>query len=594
MTEIRTLNDIFFHSIKYQKQDHVLYPSKETYQTFSSSEFYRMTASLSLSLKSLGINRGDRVAILSDDRYEWSVSDFAILTNGSITVPVYPNLTASCYRRILNKAEVSAIILSDEEQLKKILQVREEIPSLMHIIMMEKTDTPGIEDFGNLIHKGQGLLDDNEEAFRSHAALSQPGDPATIIFTSGTTGDPKGVVLTHHNIVSNTLEVASLFDFSKHDIALVFLPLSHILERMANYLYWWIGVRIAYAISLDRLPESLMMVKPSIFCAVPRLYEKMYDRVQESVKDASFVKKFILRSAEKTARAACPYLMENKKLPAGLALKYRLMDRLCFSKIREKLGGRLKFCIAGGAALNTHIARFFIGAGVYIVEGYGLTETSPVLACNTFKNWKLGTVGRPIPSVDIRIAGDGEILVKGPMVFHEYYRDKEATDEVFTEDGFFRTGDIGCLDRDGFLIITDRKKDLIVTAGGKNIAPLPIEETFKRNRFIAQAVMYGDKKPYPVILLVPDFLTLESWAKEKGLDYPDPGALVLAPEVNDLFAQIFEEILEPFSRFQRPKKFALLAEEFTVENGMLTPTMKAKRREIYSKYQGVIDTLYVS
>lgn len=591
--QLKTLNDFFFQAVSYDKDSHVLYPEGGEYRTLSSRELYRQVISLSLALEGLGLKEESRIAVFCKSSYKWAVSDFAILLKGSVTVTVYPNLLPRQIEVILRKSECEALFVGEENQLGDILEMKENLPSLKWIILMEGS-APEVILWDDLIQKGDAMREGKEDDLLRRARARKPEDVATILFTSGTTADPKGVVLTHHNIVSNVLDTSKRFAFSEDDVALVFLPLSHILERMVDFVYWHRGVTIAYAESMEKIGENFMDLHPTIFCSVPRLYEKMYDRVWEAVKDASFVKKIILQYAVKIARRATPYMLKRKPLPVTLRWRHSICDRLCYQKIREKLGGRLEFCIAGGAALNVHVANFFIGAGVYILEGYGLTETSPVLSCNTFEDWKLGTVGKPLDTVIIRISDEGEILAKGPNVFREYYRDPESTREAFTEDGFFKTGDVGTIDEEGFLSITDRKKDLIVTAGGKNIAPLPVEEMYKRSLHVSYAVMVGDARPYPVILLVPDFSALTTWAGETGLDWQERADLLKNEKVLHLYADLMQKYNKELARYEQPKKFALLPEEFTVDNGMLTPTMKVRRRVVLDRYRDIICGLYES
>ncbi|HPR62922.1 MAG TPA: long-chain fatty acid--CoA ligase [Thermoanaerobaculia bacterium] len=590
---MNTINDIFFKAMEYNKPVHVRYPCQGVYQSFSSEDVRKQVMAIALALQDLGAREGMKIAIFCDSSYRWAFADFAIMTSRAVTVTIYPNLLPPQIAAILERAECEMIFVGNEQLLGNLLSLRDDLPSVKHMILMEGSSPEAIS-WDDLLSRGMALLPEGVERFEHRAKSAHPDDVATILFTSGTTGDPKGVVLTHGNILSNVVATADLFDFGSNDTAIIFLPLSHILERMVNFVYWAKGMTMGYAESIETLGKNLMEIHPTIFTAVPRMYEKMYDRVQEKARSGSSLTRRLLRVAEATAREAADYVIHRKPFPLGLSLKMKILDRLVYRKIRANLGGNLRFCIAGGAALNVHIARFFIGAGVYIFEGYGLTETSPVLAVNTFNNWKLGTVGHPLEGVEIRIAEDGEILARGPNVFQGYYRDETATRESFTEDGFFRTGDIGLVDEEGFLKITDRKKDLIVTAGGKNIAPLPIEERFKRNLYISQAVMSGDGRPYPIILLVPDFEALMDWANHSGITWEKKADLLEHPKVRQLFDGIVESVNLLLARYEQPKRYALLQEEFTIENGLLTPTQKVKRRVVAKQFQSEIDKVYAA
>jgi long-chain acyl-CoA synthetase len=427
-----------------------------------------------------------------------------------------------------------------------------------------------------------------DETFRRDAAAIGPDEVVTILYTSGTTGDPKGVMLTHQNLYSNVIASSRILAVGTDDSTLSFLPLSHVFQRMVDYLLFSSGCMIAYARSLEQVAEDLVLVKPTIVVSVPRLYEKVYAKVMES----GGVKGVLVRWAEGVGAQWTDVTLEGRKPGPFLAARHALADRIVFRKIRERVGGRLRFFVSGGAPLAPHINRFFYGAGITILEGYGLTETSPVTNVNSPEHFRIGTVGRPVPGTEIRIAEDGEILVRGPQVMKGYFKRPEATAEVLTEDGWFHTGDIGEIDRDGYLRITDRKKDIIVTAGGKNVAPQPIEGRLKSNRWVDQAVLVGDRRKFLSLLVVPDFAALAAWASEQGIESPDRATLLRHPKVKGLMEQEVLGELGDLARFEAPKKIVLIDREFTIEDGSLTPTQKVKRRVVEERYKDLIDSLY--
>jgi long-chain acyl-CoA synthetase len=429
---------------------------------------------------------------------------------------------------------------------------------------------------------------------RKRAAEVQPADLATLIYTSGTTGDPKGVMLLHSNITSNVAAVRQVFHvFAQDDVALSFLPLCHIFERMAGYYMMLdVGATIAYAESVEAVPANMAEVRPTLMCSVPRLYEKIYARVQEKVAGDPPARQKIFRWAVGVGRRLFRHRWERTSPGLLDRLQGALADKLVFGKIRERTGGRLKLFVSGGAPLSREINEFFGAVGLQIVEGYGLTETSPVITCNRPDRFKPGTVGLPLPGLEVKIAEDGEILTRGPHVMKGYYNKPEATAEAIGGEGWFHTGDVGVIDADGFLTITDRKKDLIVTSGGKNIAPQPIENVIKNSPLVGEVVMIGDRRNFPSALLVPNFEVLERWAREKGLSYSSREELVQRPEVVALYEQTVKELTPHLAGFERIKKLALLAREFTLESGELTPTLKVKRRVIEKKYKDVIDNIY--
>ncbi len=557
-------------------------------------ELLKRITHMALGLKRLGVARGDRVAILSENRPEWGITDFACLCIGATDVPIYPTLPASQIKYILNDAGAVAIAVSTPAQMEKILAIRAELPQLKHIIAFDRMAVgSGVLPFDTVLGMGAaGEAAGEARNFRAEALQAKPGDVATIIYTSGTTGDPKGVMLTHNNIYANCANAMPLLPIDENDSTLSFLPLSHIFERMAShYALFAFGCTIAYAESIDTLVNNLGEVRPSVVLAVPRVYEKVYSRALENAL-ASPVKKQIFFWAKRVGERVVDLKLSGHRVPASLALRARIADKLVFSKLRARVGDNIKFFVSGGAPLGADIARFFWAAGLPIYEGYGLTETSPVICVNTPERVRLGTVGPAIPNLECRIADDGEILTRGPSVMKGYYNKPEATREAIDEDGWFHTGDIGEFDTDGYLRITDRKKDLIVTAGGKKVAPQPIEAMIKKNKYVANAVMLGDKRKTCIVLVVPNFEHLELWAKRKNILYTDHRELLRNPEViGKMERNVFRQTAG-LATYEAPKKIVLLEHDFTVDSGDLTPTLKVRRKIVERKYKAEIDAAY--
>ncbi|HEY2805444.1 MAG TPA: long-chain fatty acid--CoA ligase [Gemmatimonadales bacterium] len=587
-----TLTQLFFHTVDRlapAQRAALRFKQGGTWHDITHTELLDRVMRFAIALRKLGVQRGDRVAILSENRPEWAITDFGCLADGVTDVPIYPTLPANQIRYILADSGAVAIAVSSAAQLAKILEIRAELPGLKHIIAFDANATgPGVISFADHLASGTG---GDTARFRAEALTAKPDDLATIIYTSGTTGDPKGVMLTHGNIASNCADAMPSFGLSDNDSTLSFLPLSHIFERMGgHYSVIAAGCTINYAESIDTLVVNLGEVRPTLVMSVPRVYEKIYARALENAL-ASPVRKRIFFWAKRVGERCADLHFEGRE-PAGLlAIQYAIAKKLVFSKLQARVGNRLKFFISGGAPLPTDIARFFFAAGLPIYEGYGLTETSPVITVNTPAKHRLGTVGQIIPNVQVKFAEDGEICVKGPNVMKGYYNKPEATREAIDAEGWFHTGDIGELDN-GYLKITDRKKDLIVTAGGKKIAPQPIEGLLKKNKFVSNAVMLGDKRKFGIMLVVPQYEHLEPWAKQKNLVWKDHRELIGLPDVH---AKMESEVLgelEELAKYERPKKILLLEHDFTIESGDLTPTLKVKRRVVEKKYQRQIDAIY--
>jgi long-chain acyl-CoA synthetase len=590
-----TLNRLFFDAVqRFDKPDALQVKIGGKYEPISHRRLVERVRHVALGLQASGVRVGDRVAILSENRPEWAITDYACLTAAMTDVPIYPNLPPEQIAYILRDSGSSAIFVSTAAQADKIRQIRSACPALRLVVGFSAIRDPGVDlTITELEAKGASTESTESIAgYRRAADMVRPDDVATIIYTSGTTGEPKGVMLTHDNIYSNVMAGAVQIPFAGHDTCLSFLPLSHIFERMAgHYLMMHTGTSIAYAESIDTVPIDMMTVKPSLVLSVPRLYEKMYARVLENALAGGALKKRIFFWARHVADRWATQKLAGREPGGLLAMQYALAQKLVFSKLKQRTGGQLRYFVSGGAPLAPEINKFFYAAGLVILEGYGLTETSPVIAVNTPKDFRIGSVGKPVPGVEVMIAPDGEICTRGPHVMKGYYNKPDATAEAIDEDGWFHTGDIGEVE-DGFLRITDRKKDLIATSGGKKIAPQPIENKVKTNKYISQAVMIGDKRKYPSLLIVPNWEQLEKWAKIKNLIWTDRAQLLQMPIVRAKMEKEVAKELEGLARFEMPKKIGLLEYDFSVERGELTPTLKVKRRVIDQQYKNVIDALY--
>jgi len=545
-------------------------------------------------LHSAGIRPSDRVGLLAENRPEWAVCDFAILASGAITVPLYPNATPAQIAFILNHAEVKLLFVSNAAQLAKAAEIFDAVPSLEKVVIFDPSDASpayvtALAQFADpRIH----LRQPDRKAAASASGRGSD-DVASIIYTSGTTGEPKGVALTHRNFLANVEAGLAAVQVHDTDICLSFLPLSHVLERTIGfYLMLYAGVTIAYARAIETIAEDLLQARPSIMVSVPRLYEKIYARIWEKVQASNPVRRAIFSGGMAVAHRYLDMHLTNAPVPKHVEFQYRVVERLVTDKLRERVGGRLRFAISGGAALNPTINRFFNAAGITILEGYGLTEASPVISVNRLENNRIGTVGPPLPGIEVKIAADGEILTRSPSVMHGYYKNPQATAEVIDAEGWLATGDIGHLDDAGCLVITDRKKDILVTSGGKNVAPQEIEGRITLDKFIDQAVVYGDGHNYLAALIVPDMALMHSYAEIKSIDAQSDDALVNHPQVHDLLRRRIERQLADLARYQQIKRFAVRSQPFTIEAGELTPTLKIRRRIVYDRYRALFESLY--
>ncbi len=590
-----TINRLFFEAVeRFDRPDALSHKVRGVWEPISHRTLLERTRRTALGLARLGIQPQDRVAILSENRPEWVIADYACLCSSVTDVPIYPTLPAEQIPYLLNDSGARAVFVSTPEQAGKIASVRDQAPGLQWIIGFAATKGDGC-DLTLADLEALGAQDDTParaEQFKREALEVSAEQLITLIYTSGTTGNPKGVMLTQDNLHSNVMATRDSMAVDVRDTALSFLPLSHIFERMGDYYLFASGVKIVFAESIDTVPVNMSEVKPTMMMSVPRLYEKIYARVVENAVSGGGAKKRIFFWAKRVGERWADEKLTGREPRGLLAMQYGLAKKLVFSKLQERTGGNLRFFVSGGAPLSPDIAKFFYSAGLIILEGYGLTETSPVIAANNFEHFRIGTVGRPIGGVEVMIANDGEILSRGPHIMRGYYNNPDATKDAIDEAGWFHTGDIGEL-ADGFLRITDRKKDIIVTAGGKNIAPQPIENKLKTNKYVSQAVMIGDKRKFPVVLIVPNWDQLEGWAGRQGIVWTSRAELLKMPTI---YAKMEKEVakqMEGLAHFETPKKVALLEHDFTIERGELTPTLKVKRRVVDKEYKEMIDGLYV-
>ena len=592
---IATLNDIFFAAVERNLDRIMLYREGGQWLPLTSHEFGRCVARTAHALQAWGIRAGDRIAILSENRPEWPIADIASLLLGAVTVPLYTTLTAEQTAFSLNDSGCRAVFLSSVQQLQKMVSILSHT-KIEKIVVMDSVEFTG--DFAPFADRCMQMSsittqgpDELGAEIEAKARAIGPDDLATIVYTSGTTGTSKGAMLTHGNITSNI--ACSLLGFNMRPglVSISFLPLCHITARHVDFAMIYHGVTLAYCPFLDRLAASLLEVQPSIFVAVPRVYEKIYAQAEQKAK--GLPKRAIYDWAVSVGQDHKPEILAGK---TPTSRSWKLANRLVFSKLREGMGGHIETFISGGAPLGRELAEWYAKMGIRIHEGYGLTETSPVIAVNTPVNHRIGTVGKILPNLEVRIAEDGEILVKGPSVFKGYWNRPEETTTAFVDgrinDGWFKTGDIGNIDADGYLSVTDRKKDLIKTSGGKFIAPQPIENSLKLNPLVGVAAILGDKRKFASVLVSPNFVALEEWARENETSFASRAELVANPKVQALYEGIVEGVNGNLARFEKLKRVMLVADEFTADNGALTPTMKLKRRVIEERYKKQIDAMY--
>jgi long-chain acyl-CoA synthetase len=573
----------------------VRYKSEGSYKGISYSDLRSRVETFANGLASLGIERGDRVAIVSENRPEWIIADQAIVALGAVGVPLYPTMTSKQIEFIFNDAGVKLAIVSNQFQLNKVMRAYPDIKCLEKVILIvEKGPIPEPDTVGWTFVMEEGARYRDEHPGRLEASMGKvkPEDLLTIIYTSGTTGNPKGVMLTHGNLSSNVISSAQVIEFGPTDTMLSFLPLSHSFERMAGY-YTALacGATIAYAESVDTVRDNMLEVNPTIITTVPRLFERIYSRVIKQVDAGSPLKKRIfywgIDVGHRYARA-----VRAGSVPVFLRLQRAVANALVYAKLRERTGGKMRFFVSGGAALGKEFGEFFEAVGLAIIEGYGLTESSPVISVNQINRYKFGTVGHAIPGVEVRIAEDGEIMARGPNIMKGYYNNEEATRQAITEDGWLHTGDIGVIDSEGFIHITDRKKHLFVSSGGKNIAPQPIENLFLSSKYIEQFMLIGDRRMFLTALIVPDFDSLKEYADARNIPYTSIGDLVKDPAINELIDTEINDIQKDLANYERVRRFTLMEKQFSIEEGELTPTQKVRRKVIEERYGHLIDNMY--
>ena len=590
---VTTLPNLLLNTLSiYPKPQFMLVKKGGRYTPISSAEFGETVRHYALGLQALGQGRGDKLIILSENRPEWVMTDFSNLCLGGITVPVYTTLVAEQIKYIINDSDARIVVVSNADQWRKLEAIRSELPQVKYFVTLEsKLPAEGVLTLAEVLAKGRAVDAAQPGLFESLARAVQPGDEASIIYTSGTTGLPKGVILTHANFVSNIVSVSNVIEFSIKDTVLSFLPLSHVLERMVTFTYIYKGCTIAYAESIETVGENLIEVRPQIMVSAPRVFEKIYAKVMDTVLASSPLRRKIFFWGIKVGKAYGAKKLAGRTPGGWLSFRHGVAHKLVYSKIIEKTGGRVRFFVSGGAPLSRDIAEFFYSIGLIILEGYGLTETSPCVAVNTFEIMRFGSVGPILPGVEVKIAADGEILVRGPNVMKGYYKRPAETAEAI-ENGWFKTGDIGVLDADGLLTITDRKKDLIITAGGKNVAPQPIENILKTNPYIGTAVVIGDRRRFISALIVPNFEKLEDYARFCKIPFADRAELVRSEPIVNFVKSEIDRATPHLAQYERIKKIVLLERDFEIAEGEMTPSLKVRRSIVEAKYKTVIDGLY--
>ncbi len=598
--DYQTLNQLFLKAIEnHPRPDAFLSKFNGRYEGLSSLEALRKVAALATALRQLGVRRGDRVAIFSENRVEWALTDYAVLGLGALTVPIYPTLLEADLEYVLRDSSAIGIVAGTAVQMQRVLGVRSRLPELRFVVAVDSG--PG-EETGFLTWKGivdaqSKAGEGNVDFFRASALASAPEETASILYTSGTTGSLKGVILSHANIVSNIQACQDLFGLGPWDVAMSFLPLSHIFERTNDYLYFWQGVSIAYPESYEALPENLREVRPTVMAVVPRVLEKIHGRVQEVVHHSPPARRKLFDWAIGVGKQYFPYALEGRAAPLGLRLSHAVAEALVFSKIRAQLGGRVRSLISGAAPLAPELAEFFYAVGLPVYEGYGLTETSPVIAVNYPGHVKLGTVGRVIRGVEVKIdeaseeSSGGEILVRGPNVTRGYYKLETENRKAFL-DGWFRTGDLGKLDPDGFLTITGRKKNLFKTSGGKYVSPEKLENLFQGHPYVSQLLVLGDARKFVGALIVPKFASLEAYARGQGIEFTSREDLIEDPLIQSFMQQQVDQVTQSLPPHERIRQIALLPKEFTIEAGELSASLKVKRAVVEERYRSVIEEIY--
>jgi len=591
----RTVPDLLFNTIeKFPENIALKIKRGDAYQTFTYKEFGEHIKLISSALASLGLKAGDKIAILSNNRPEWPISDFAIFCLGAVTVPIYQTLPPNQIEYILKDADALAIIVENQEQYDKIAEIDTALPNLEHVFTFEAVVSKirEVKAFADLLELGKVHAAGHPEFFKESLAGINPENICSMVYTSGTTGEPKGVMLHHRGFVHDIIHSEARLNLRSTDTFLSFLPLSHLYERLAGH--WcpmYVGATIHYAQNINTVIDDLKDAHPDVIVSVPRVFEKIAAKVQDQVECGSPIKRKIFRWAQKTGKQYHNDRIDGQ-LNRWLKLKYRVADRLVFKKIKEIMGGNMRYPVAGGAPLSVETLKFFEALDMQIIEGYGMTEAHLILTLTPFGHSRYGSCGQPIEGVEIKIAQDGEVLVKGPTVMAGYYKRQDLTNEVISSDGWLYTGDVGYLDEDNYLFLTDRKKNLLVTSGGKNVMAAPIENILKKSRYIEDVCLIGDKRKFVAAIIIPNYEALEVWAQNQGFEYDSNEALIMHQDVVALYHTNIEQLQTHLARFEKVKKFMLMAEPLSVEKGELTPSLKIKRSVLEEKYTVEIDALY--
>jgi long-chain acyl-CoA synthetase len=587
--QINTINDLFSRVAAAANPRAILWQDEfGLWQPISSDQIYQRVRALAQAFLSWGAKKGDRIALIAENRWEWAVTDFAALAIGAVDVPIYPTLTGEQIAALVADAGCRIAVVSTRQQFDKLYAVRKQT-SLERILMMDSAVAPeGAVTFSEVIAGADERGAERDPVFDALVRAVEPKDMATLIYTSGTTGEPKGVVLTHGNLAANQNCAPAEFSFDSTDALISFLPLSHVTARALDYIMYLFGVQVAYCSKFDKLPEAMRQIRPTVFVGVPRVFEKIHQEIERRA-GLSPIKKRLLAWAIGVGSGHIDTVYDGRRPSSPI---WKLADKLAYSKVREAFGGRVRIFVPGGAPLGIDTAKWFASVGIALWEGYGLTETSPVIALNTPITHRMGSIGKPISNVEVKLAADGELLVRGPSVFAGYWQKPDQTAACFDPEGWFRTGDIAHIDADGFLFITDRKKELLKTSGGKMVAPQPIENKLKNSLMVAQAALVGDKHKFISVIISPNFTALEEWARRHGIEASNRSELVADSRVVALYAEIVREVNASLANFESLKRFRVVADEWSQETGELTPSMKLKRRVIKEKYAALIDELY--
>ena len=589
-----TINQMVQNTIQqYGSKTALSHKVDKKYQDISYATLAERIKDFCLGLTELGLQKGDRVALLSENRPEWAITDLATLAGGGVTVPMFSTLTSAQVEYIVRDSGAKILCVSGERQLQKIKDWDANVPTnLQHIVIFDDLQDDSVRTFDQVCELGQ-QVENGDQVYQQASEAVEPDDLASIIYTSGTTGDPKGAMLTHSNFMSNAQAATGIVSITPDDVFLSFLPLSHVFERMGgHYLPLSGGATIAYAESLFTIRQDMQEVRPTIMMSVPRLYEGMHERIIRSVKEGSSTKQKIFHWSVGVGAKVSQAIQRKRKPNPILSLKASIANKLVFQKLKAVTGGRLRFFVSGGAPLSKAIAEFFHAAGILILEGYGLTETSPVISVNQPDRWKFGTVGPIVPGVEVKIAEDGEILSRGPHIMQGYFNKPSDTAEAIDADGWFHTGDIGEIDEEGFLTITDRKKNILILSNGKNVAPQPIENQLKQSPYISEIMLLGDQRSTVSALIVPSLDAIKEYAKEQQLEAEDVPALLQTQEIQRLIRGEINQYSSDLADFERVRMFTLMAEEFSEKSGEMTPTLKLKRSVVMENHKAAIDQMY--